>query len=107
MGRIRIAEGLLLVLMVGCASPENELVGKWSSSKEDLTIEFFSDGKFNASSALSGAGLYKVTRPGVVRIEISNSLGSRIEELPYSVQGDTLTLTHSESDVVTYNRVKS
>lgn len=82
------------------------MVGKWKSNKEDLTIEFFPDGKMGVSSMLSGAGTYKVTKPGFVRIEISSPLGSRIEELPYKVEGDTLTITHSESDVVQYQRVK-
>lgn len=105
---LTILVAMVAVASVGssCKGAGSELVGKWRSTKEELHIEFFADGKFYASSGLAGGGEYKITNPGVVQIDISNSLGRRIESLPYRIEGDTLYLTHSETDVVGYQRLK-
>ena len=102
---------LLLVLLLALAScgPSGELEGEWRSTSTNIfetnplgqTLIFKTNGLLVSDQSADAEIGYKVISPGKMMItEGSDSL-----TIPFTLEGDTLTLTISASDFA-YERVK-
>ena len=82
------------VLLVSCAHTNN-LTGKWREAGKKSTLEFHSDGTFNAvdDMGMAVSGKYFLQENGAVRFEITREGNApEIVEGKLILQGDELTL---------------
>ena len=100
---------LPIVLLVSCAQKQ-DVAGKWQEVGKKSTLEFHSDGTFNAVDDMGMAvrGKYTLQKNGDIRFEVLHE-GSSPEVIngKLIVHGDKLSFaTADEKEVETYERVK-
>jgi len=97
------------VVLVSCAHTNN-LAGKWQEVGKKSTIEFHSDGTFNAvdDMGMAVSGKYTLQAQGAIRFEILHKGNSpEIIHATLNAQGDELTFTSAdEKKVETYKRAQ-
>ncbi len=99
-----LAIGIVLAFS-GCGGDSGGLVGKWENTDIGEKLEFTSDGAFIVDSETEGhlEFTYKIDGDNLV-------LGMEGLEAttptPFSVDGDTLTVTDPDKGPTTYDRVK-
>ena len=98
-----------VVLLVSCTHTNN-LTGKWREAGKKSTIEFHSDGTFNAvdDMGMAVSGKYTLQEKGSIRFEIlHNGNSPEIIHATLNAQGDELTFTSAdEKKVETYKRAQ-
>jgi hypothetical protein len=97
------------VLLVSCAQKQN-ITGKWQEVGKKSTLEFHSDGTFNAvdDMGMAVSGKYTLQAQGAIRFEILHKGNSpEIIHATLNAQGDELTFTSADyKKVETYKRAQ-
>ena len=97
----------IAALLAGCSSPQNAIVGKWSSTgRYPATLEFFKDGTVSFSGGYGGGTGGRYSFPDDKHLQVVNGPDSIVNAL--QIKGDTLTLTNETNSAITrvYHRVK-
>ena len=86
-----------LVLLAGCSSKKDSIVGKWQSTNGKAWSEYFSDGTVTISDGIATfSGKYTFLEDGRIKIELG-ALG-RTTTWRVDFDGDTLTFTAGDHE---------
>ncbi len=105
--RILLGVALLALLIAACSPVDYNLYGTWRKSDTGATVVFTDDGRMRTGSSGAYQELdFVFSGPGKLTMRGPDSSGGTAEqELSYTVQGDTLTITVSGSPQV-FTRIK-
>ena len=94
------------LLIAGCSSPEDQFIGEWYESEEEITIVFAEDGALTFKDRYeSMEGTYELLEEGEIRLEVRDEDGDVDSVVAtYEFNGDTLSMT-AEGDTINLNRV--
>jgi hypothetical protein len=97
------------VLLVSCAQKQ-DVSGTWQEVGKKSTIEFHTDGTFNAvdDMGMAVSGKYTLRENGVIRLEITHAGSApEIVEGKLNKRGDELAFSSADDKKIeTYKRVK-
>ena len=108
-GAVFLFTTLPLVLLMSCAQKQ-DVAGKWQEVGKKSTIEFHTDGTFNAvdDMGMAVSGKYIREENNTIRFEIAHKGSApEIVEGKLSERGDELTFSSADDKKIeTYKRVK-
>ena len=97
--RILLGVALIALLLSACSPVDYNLLGTWRKSDTGVTLVFMNNGRLREGSSGAYQELdYYFSGPGQVTLKGPTQGGGTTEQpLNYTLQGDTLTITISDT----------